>query len=399
MSQVSVKKVPVKQMPVKKVPSANAAINIQAITDLETKEPQSTAPATLAARLARPELLELTPYQSARRLGGQGDIWINANESPFNNVAVGELDFTKLNRYPECQPPALINAYSQYSGVAESKIVASRGADEAIELLIRAFCIPGIDSIATFGPTYGMYAISAQTFNVGVTALRLTSDYGLPADFATAARGAKLVFICNPNNPTGTVIDKANIEQAIQALPDSLVVVDEAYIEFCPEYSVADLLETYPNLVVLRTLSKAFALAGARCGFLLANEDIINIIMRVIAPYPVPLPVSEVAVQALSPAGIARMTTQVNELNTQGERLAAVLNLYCEQWGGAVLTPNGNYVLAEFNDVAKVAKLLIDNGIVARAYKDPRLAKAIRFSFSSKADTDRIVSLFESQQR
>ncbi|MGL4449130.1 MAG: histidinol-phosphate transaminase, partial [Shewanella sp.] len=105
MSQVSVKKVPVKQMPVKKVPSANAAINIQAITDLETKEPQSTAPATLAARLARPELLELTPYQSARRLGGQGDIWINANESPFNNVAVGELDFTKLNRYPECQPP------------------------------------------------------------------------------------------------------------------------------------------------------------------------------------------------------------------------------------------------------------------------------------------------------
>lgn len=391
MSQVPTSQAPTSNVPVTNIPSANCASNTLDTTSIE--------PTTLAARLTRPELLELTPYQSARRLGGQGDIWINANESPFNNVAVGELDLTKLNRYPECQPPALISAYSQYSAVAKNKIVASRGADEAIELLIRAFCIPGIDSIATFGPTYGMYAISAQTFNVGVTALRLTSDYGLPADFATAARGAKLVFICNPNNPTGTVIDKARIEQAIQALPDAIVVVDEAYIEFCPEYSVTDLLETYPNLVVLRTLSKAFALAGARCGFLLANEEIIEIIMRVIAPYPVPLPVSEVGVQALSPAGIARMKTQVNELHTQGERLAAALNLYCEQWGGAVLKPNGNYVLAEFDDVTKVAQLLIDNGIVARAYKDPRLAKAIRFSFSSKADTDRIVSLFESQKR
>lgn len=353
---------------------------------------------TLAERLARPELLDLVPYQSARRLGGQGDIWINANESPFNNVDTAALDLSKLNRYPECQPPALINAYSEYSGVSASKIVASRGADEAIELLIRAFCIPGVDSIACFGPTYGMYAISANTFNVGVKALNLSAEYGLPANYAEDVRGAKLVFICNPNNPTGTVIDKAIIEQAINALPDALVVIDEAYIEFCPEYSVADLLESYPNLVVLRTLSKAFALAGARCGFMLANEAVVEIIMRVIAPYPVPLPVSEVATQALSSAGVARMKNQVRELNQQGKRLAAALNLYCEQWGGYVLKPNGNYVLAEFEDAPKVATLLSANGIVARAYKDPRLAKAIRFSFSSEADTDRLVTLFESQR-
>ncbi len=357
----------------------------------------NTEKTSLATRLARAELLELTPYQSARRLGGRGDIWINANESPFNNVAVNELDLSKLNRYPECQPPTLIKAYSQYCGVKEGKMIASRGADEAIELLIRAFCIPGVDSIATFGPTYGMYAISAQTFNVEVKALSLTSNFELPTDFAIAARGAKLVFICNPNNPTGTVINKASIEQAIQALPDALVVVDEAYIEFCPEYSVADLLEVYPNLVVLRTLSKAFALAGARCGFLLSNEDVIDIIMRVIAPYPVPLPVSEVAEQALSPTGVKRMKTQVMELNSQGERLFAALSQHCEQWGGRVLKPYGNYVLAEFDDVMQVAKLLTDNGIVARAYQDPRLAKAIRFSFSAKADTDRLVALLGSQ--
>lgn len=363
----------------------------------KTAEPTALA-FNLAERLARPELLDLTPYQSARRLGGRGDIWINANESPFNNVDTAALDLSKLNRYPECQPPQLIKAYSEYSGVSASKIVASRGADEAIELLIRAFCIPGVDSIACFGPTYGMYAISANTFNVGVKALNLSAEYGLPSSYAEDVRGAKLVFICNPNNPTGTVIDKAIIEQAIKALPDSLVVIDEAYIEFCPEYSVADLLESYPNLVVLRTLSKAFALAGARCGFMLANEAVVEIIMRVIAPYPVPLPVSEVATQALSSAGVARMKIQVKELNQQGKILATALNLYCEQWGGRVLTPYGNYVLAEFDDVAKVAALLQGSGVVARAYKDPRLAKAIRFSFSSKADTDVLVNLFKSQR-
>ncbi|MCS6161378.1 histidinol-phosphate transaminase [Shewanella baltica] len=362
-----------------------------------------SAPLNLAERLARPELLDLTPYQSARRLGGRGDIWINANESPFNNVDTAALDLSKLNRYPECQPPQLISAYSEYSGVSASKIVASRGADEAIELLIRAFCIPGVDSIACFGPTYGMYAISANTFNVGVKALNLSAEYGLPTSYAEDVRGAKLVFICNPNNPTGTVIDKAIIEQAIKALPDSLVVIDEAYIEFCPEYSVADLLESYPNLVVLRTLSKAFALAGARCGFMLANEAVVEIIMRVIAPYPVPLPVSEVATQALSSAGVARMKVQVAQLNEQGARLTAAISAYCSKSNSSesrarVLKPNGNYVLAEFDDVAKVAALLQGSGVVARAYKDPRLTKAIRFSFSSKADTDVLVNLFESQR-
>jgi histidinol-phosphate aminotransferase len=340
--------------------------------------------------LARQELLSLTPYQSARRIGGQGDIWINANESPFNNS-----DLDKVNRYPECQPAELINAYSRYSGVKPNQIIASRGADEAIELLIRTFCVPGKDSIACFGPTYGMYAISAATFNVGVIALNLTHDYQLPDLWPTLIQQAtvgkaKIVFICNPNNPTGTVIAKADIEQAIQAAPESLVVVDEAYIEFCPEYSVADLLDSYPNLVVLRTLSKAFALAGARCGFLLANDEVIDLVMRVIAPYPVPLPVSELAISALSPTGIDTMRTQVASLMEQGKRLSDALSAY----GAKVLPAKGNYVLAQFDDVPSVATMLRDAGIVARAYKDPRLRDAIRFSFTSAADTDAIISLF-----
>lgn len=271
---------------------------------------------SLAERLARPELLTLEPYQSARRIGGEGQIWINANESPFINS-----DLDSLNRYPECQPPELITRYAEYAGVSNQQVLTSRGADEAIELLIRTFCIPGRDSIACFGPTYGMYAISAKTFNVGVKALRLDDEYQLPQELCSQVGDAKLVFICNPNNPTGTVIAPDAIEAVIRSLPDTLVVVDEAYIEFCPDYSVASLLDKYDNLIVLRTLSKAFALAGARCGFMLATPEVIEMVMRVIAPYPVPLPVAKLAIDALSKDGIARMQTQVAQLKANGQRL------------------------------------------------------------------------------
>ena len=341
---------------------------------------------SLAEQLARPELLALTPYESARRIGGRGDVWINANESPFNNS-----DINKLNRYPECQPEELIKAYSDYSGVATQSIVSTRGADEGIELLIRTFCTPGKDSIACFGPTYGMYAISALTFNVNVMGLSLTEKYQLPDEFAVQTEEAKIVFICNPNNPTGTIISKQDIEQAITAMPNSIVVIDEAYIEFSPAYSVADLIDTYPNLVVLRTLSKAFALAGARCGFLMANTDIINLIMRVIAPYPVPLPVAEVAQKALSAQGVTLMKQQVNQLIYQGERLSKAL----QQYGAKVLPANGNFVLAEFDNTEEVSQLLIQAGIVARAYKDARLKNRIRFSFSEGSDTERLISIFK----
>lgn len=345
------------------------------------------SPNTLAQRLVRPELLELEPYQSARRIGGQGDIWINANESPFNNAALANI-----NRYPECQPPALISAYSDFSGVAQDSIITGRGADEAIELLIRTFCVPGQDTIACFGPTYGMYAISAQTFNVGVNALSLTADYQLPEAIVAQVDNSKLVFICNPNNPTGTVIDKRSIEQVMAQLPNTIVVVDEAYIEFCPEYSVAELINKYDNLVVLRTLSKAFSLAGARCGFMLANPNICEMVMRVIAPYPVPLPVAELATSALSRAGIKLMQQQVSELKRCGARLSDALQNY----GAKILPANGNFVLAQFDNVSQVQDLLAQNGVVARAYNDARLAHCIRFSFTNNEQTDYLIKLFES---
>ncbi|HAS3482544.1 TPA: histidinol-phosphate transaminase, partial [Vibrio cholerae] len=257
-------------------------------------------------KLARQQIQALTPYLSARRIGGSGDVWLNANESPFNNEY--KTDFARLNRYSDCQPKAMIQAYANYAGVQPEQVLTSRGADEGIELLIRAFCEPNQDAILFCPPTYGMYAISAETFGVERKKVPLTTDWqlDLPSIEANLDR-VKLVFVCSPNNPTGNLVKRADIIKLLEMTQDrAIVVMDEAYIDFCPEASTVDLLAQYPNLAILRTLSKAFALAGLRCGFTLANAELINVLLKVIAPYPVPVPVAEIAVQALSPAGLAR---------------------------------------------------------------------------------------------
>ncbi|HAS7500503.1 TPA: histidinol-phosphate transaminase, partial [Vibrio cholerae] len=265
-------------------------------------------------KLARQQIQALTPYLSARRIGGSGDVWLNANESPFNNEY--KTDFARLNRYSDCQPKAMIQAYANYAGVQPEQVLTSRGADEGIELLIRAFCEPNQDVILFCPPTYGMYAISAETFGVERKKVPLTTDWqlDLPSIEANLDR-VKLVFVCSPNNPTGNLVKRADIIKLLEMTQDrAIVVMDEAYIDFCPEASTVDLLAQYPNLAILRTLSKAFALAGLRCGFTLANAELINVLLKVIAPYPVPVPVAEIAVQALSPAGLARAKYQVLDL-------------------------------------------------------------------------------------
>ncbi|MDW1632312.1 aminotransferase class I/II-fold pyridoxal phosphate-dependent enzyme, partial [Vibrio sp. Y176] len=180
------------------------------------------------------------------------------------------------------------------------------GADEGIELLVRAFCEPGQDAILYCPPTYGMYAISAETIGVERKTVPLTSDWQLDhTGIESNLDNVKLVFVCSPNNPTGNLVKREDIVSLLEMTKDrAIVVMDEAYIDFCPEASTVDLLAQYPNLAILRTLSKAFALAGLRCGFTLANEELINVLLKVIAPYPVPVPVAEIAVQALSEAGL-----------------------------------------------------------------------------------------------
>ncbi|CAM2960582.1 histidinol-phosphate transaminase [Vibrio ordalii] len=337
-------------------------------------------------KLARKQIQALKPYLSARRIGGSGDVWLNANESPFNNEY--KTDFVRLNRYSDCQPKAMIDAYAAYAKVQPEQVLTSRGADEGIELLIRAFCEPNQDAILYCPPTYGMYAISAETFGVERKVVPLTADWqlDLPAIRANLD-SVKLIFVCSPNNPTGNLVKRQDIIALLEMTKDrAIVVMDEAYIDFCPEASTVDLLAQYPNLAILRTLSKAFALAGLRCGFTLANKELIDVLQKVIAPYPVPIPVADIAVQALSEAGLARTKFQVLDLNANRAYLQA----------GLYMVPNlivfegwGNYLLVKFPDGDALFKAAWDHGIILR---NSPIEDCVRISIGNREECEKTLA-------
>ncbi len=343
------------------------------------------------SQLARANVLALEPYLSARRLGGKGDVWLNANEYPL------PPEFTlrpgNLNRYPACQPEGVINNYAAYAGLAPEQVLVSRGADEGIELLIRAFCEPGRDAILFCPPTYGMYSVSAETFNVERRTVQALDDWqlNLPA-IAQSLDGVKVVYVCSPNNPTGNILSPDSLKALLELTRGrAMVVADEAYIEFCPAATLAGWLADYPHLVILRTLSKAFALAGLRCGFTLANAEVIQLLLKVIAPYPLSLPVADIAEQALSEAGIALMRRRVAEINDNRRWLADALAA-CD-CVTQVYPSESNYLLARFNPDSQAFKTLWDQGIILRNQsKQPGLAECLRITIGTRRECERVIA-------
>ncbi len=342
--------------------------------------------------LARDSVKAIVPYASARSSMSGGAVWLNANE---NALAPKYQLSGSYNRYPECQPPALIAAYAAYAGVDTSQLLVSRGADEGIELLIRSFCEPKTagqagDSILICPPTYGMYAISAESNQVSRTIVPLLPDFtlNLPAMFEAAT--PKLVFICSPNNPTGDLIPRQQIVQALDFYRDkALVVVDEAYIEFAPQASVLNLLSDYPNLVVLRTLSKAFALAGLRCGFTLAAPEIINALKKMIAPYPLAAPVAEIATQALSKAGQVRMKQSVTIINQLRDEFIAFAKTQAAV--KQVYPSSANYVLLQVPDAADcVAKIAAQGILIRNQSSQLGLSQVVRVSIGNPQEMQQV---------
>ncbi|HEY0210030.1 histidinol-phosphate transaminase [Acerihabitans sp.] len=343
------------------------------------------------SQLARANVLALEPYQSARRLGGKGDVWLNANEYPLPPTI--EARPGNLNRYPACQPEGVINNYAAYAGLRPEQVLACRGADEAIELLIRAFCEPGQDAILFCPPTYGMYSVSAETFGVARFTVPARDDWQLDMT-AIEARldGVKLVYICSPNNPTGNVIRPQDIKRLLELTRGrALVVADEAYIEFCPQATLAGWLADYPHLVILRTLSKAFALAGLRCGFALADEQVIQLLLKVIAPYPLSQPVADIAEQALGAEGLALMRARVAEINATRQWLAAALAACdCVR---EVYPSAANYLLARFDPASNAFRALWDQGIILRDQSaQPGLRDCLRITIGTRDEAERVVN-------
>lgn len=353
----------------------------------------------LVDKLISENLKSLKPYESARRIfaGGDSDseTWLNANESPFSNDF--DIDAAHFNRYPDCQPPSVLLPYAEYAGVTAEQLIVTRGADEGIELLIRTFCTPGKDNILICPPTYGMYAISAETCNVGIEKAPLKQDFtlDLPAIFAYQNK-VNLVFICSPNNPTGTSVGKAQLKQVLEQFSGSaLVVVDEAYIEFDADNTWASELAHYPNLVVLRTLSKAFALAGLRCGFTLANSDVIQSIMKVIAPYPVPEPVAQIAARALSQNGLMQMAEQVDYLQQQKAWVKQQLSQYPAL--ELVGDDKANFILFRHPQKQALMDFLVANSVLIRDQsKQVNLNNCLRITLGNQQQNEKLLSLMTS---
>jgi histidinol-phosphate aminotransferase len=334
--------------------------------------------------IARQDIVALTPYQSARREAQGGNTFLNANEAPGSGSY--QVSGSSINRYPDFQPQRLISAYANYAGIENSQVLASRGADEGIDVLIRTFCKAGEDNILICPPTYGMYKISAQTQGAGVLTVPLIGDdYQLDINALKALVGqTKLVFLCSPNNPTGNLLNKDDIRAVLELFAGTaIVVVDEAYIEFCPEQTVASWINQYPHLAVLRTLSKAFGLAGLRCGFTLAQENIIELMSKVIAPYPIAQPVCDIAVQALNDQGLTAMRATVTESNQLKGELSQWLEN--QNWCDEVFASDANFTLFRTNLSSVLMSQLQEQGILIRNQSSqPRLNNCLRISIGSE---------------
>ena len=347
----------------------------------------SIAASTLAERLARPEILALAPCDIA---GAPlpGTVRLDANENPYGALVTGQAG---INRYPEPQPAMLRQRLADLYGVAPASLWVARGSDDAIDLLVRAFCRPGLDSIAVVEPTFSAYAQFARVQGAAVITARLTDDFAFDAAAVLATVGAqapKLLFLCTPNNPTGTEIDPADIARIATALPDTLVVVDEAYGEFTNAPSQASTASG--NVVVLRTLSKAYGLAGARIGCAIADPQIIEILARVSPPYPLPTPSITAALDALGPERMPVHAERVSRLLADRDALAARLAKANEI---ERLRLGGNFLFLEVADPACLAKRLAAAAIRVR-FRPNAAPGGVRITIGTEAENRAVLAVF-----
>ena len=332
--------------------------------------------------LARPEIRALAPYSSARMEADGGSVLLNANESPWPAESDAAHGF---NRYPDPQPKELIVRLAQLYSVAPENILAARGSDEGIDLLVRAFCRSGIDGVALSPPTFGMYAVSAAVQGAHVLEIPLKRDFSLDANAILQRTDArtKIVFVCSPNNPTGNVVPIDIVERLAAALATrTLVVVDEAYIEFTDGQSAAALLDRYPNICVLRTLSKAHAIAGARVGSVLAHRDVIALLRRILPAYPLPCSSIEAALAALAPVALAATQQRIAALIALREKLSAVLRTSKDII--EIFPSQTNFLLARCVDADAVYDRLLARGVVVRnVSRQHALAGCLRITAGS----------------
>jgi histidinol-phosphate aminotransferase len=342
--------------------------------------------------LARPEIVSLKPYSHAAWVPGLTRL--HANEAPWRPD--NDNSRSGLNRYPEPQPAALIERLSALYGVPAARILATRGADEAIDLLARIFLRAGVDSILQCAPSFGMYQVAARIQGAGVLELPLSPERGwnIEARQLVAAwrPGIKLVFLCSPNNPTANLLDASMLETVCAALEGkAAVVIDEAYIEWSRSPSLTGWLDRFPHLVILRTLSKAHALAGARLGAMLAAPELIEIAKRVIPPYALTQSTIEAALLALQPEQLAISESRRDSLLLEREYLAAGLS--ASPLVEKVWPSDTNFLLIDCQDAERFMKDSMTGGSIVRDLRaNSALPRSVRVSVGTREENDALLA-------
>ncbi len=344
-----------------------------------------------------PAIEDLEPYVSARMLHGfeAEGIFLDANEMPLA-PHLAPPDLNAINHYADDTPIALTQAYAAHAGVPEGCVLATRGIDEGVELLIRAYCEPGADQILVLPPTYGMYAVSAATHRTAVLRLPLLNLTDLDLrGLDRLAPWPKVIFLCRPNNPTGHVMARAAVEAVLErAAGRSIVAVDEAYIEFCAGETLVPLLRDHPNLVVLRTLSKAFGLAGLHVGFTLGAQPLIDVLKRIVNPYPIPDPCARLALAALTPEASTAREALIAAMLATRERFAARLARHpaCRH----LLPSAANYVLGRFDGADEIIGALGRHKIYIRPLAADLPGPGwLRFTIGTRTQMDRVADVLD----
>jgi histidinol-phosphate aminotransferase len=333
-------------------------------------------------KLTRKNVLNMKPYSSARdeyKDFMHTMIYLDANENPFNNG---------VNRYPDPQQRKLKILLSQFRKTPENQILLGNGSDEVLDLLFRAFCEPYQDNIITLPPTYGMYSVLAELNAVENKEVLLTNDFepNVDAILEAANENTKILFLCSPNNPTGNSFSDEAILKILKEF-NGIVVLDEAYIDFSENDSYLSDLKMYPNLVIIQTLSKAYALAGLRIGILYASPEIIDVLNKIKPPYNVNTVSQEQAEKKLLQS---TLEAQVKKIKIEREKLIQSLDRV--QYIEKIYPSDANFILIKVDDAVKRYNQLIERGIVVRNRSNqPLCNNCLRISIGTKDENENLI--------
>jgi histidinol-phosphate aminotransferase len=349
--------------------------------------------------LIQPHLRNFSAYSSARSsIHPAESIFMDANENPL----IENIPFYHkgIERYPDPLQQDIRVHLANIYGLNPNQIFISNGSDEIIDLLLRLFCSSGRDSVMLLPPTYGMYAIAARIQNIHCIEIPLLPpDSAFPFQPDTEAiiqtaqkEQCKILFLCSPNNPTGNILNKDSIKRILKALSHTIIVIDEAYAEFSTQQNWIKELEEWPNLLLMRTFSKAWGMAGARMGYAIANPLIISYLQRIKPPYNCSMLNQQAIAQRLE-HGIEWMNAALQVIRQEKERITA----FIRNSGFAAYPSEANFVLCDFGIQApKLYQFMKENGIILRSrFTDLYCSNCLRISIGNPAENTAFLQLLE----